>query len=127
MVLGANVLNSDATLNWFFQISSLDFVPGSAAKLVIQLIDLQKDLRYVANSAATLTFTLNETDGSTVTKTGTILDSGDRSLWYVNLASSDTQNLLSGNFLFTLDVLGDGTDLISGQVVNGVRSLLQQC
>lgn len=127
MVLSAKILNSDATLNSFFEIASLDFVPGSKADLVIRLNDSQRNERYVPPSAATLTVTLNNTDGTTLVKSGAILDSGDRSMWKISLSALETVDLLSGNFLFTIDVNGDTTLILKGLVNNGLRSLLVEC
>lgn len=127
MVLGAKILNSDASLNDFFEISSLDFVPGSQADLVIRLTDLQRGQRYVAPIGALLSITVNKTDGSTLTKSASPLDALDRSMWKVTLSSADTTDLLGGNFQFSLDVLGDQTKIISGLVNNGLRSLLLGC
>lgn len=127
MVLGANLLNSDASLNSFFTIGSLDFVPGSGATLVIQLEDLQKDIRFVPPIAATLSISINQTDGTVVNKAAAVLDPGDRSIWVLQLSSSDTLDILSGNFMFTLDVNGDASLIVQGQVQNGLRSLLLQC
>lgn len=127
MVLGADILNSDASLNSYFKIASLDFVPGGPADLVLQLKDLQKNLRFVPPVDAVLKITLNQLDGSTVEKTAVILDSGDRSLWKLELDGSDTEELLSGNFRFTLDLNGDESVLIQGLVQNGLRSLLMGC
>jgi hypothetical protein len=127
MVLGALILNSDASLNTYFTVASQDFVPGSKCDLVIQLVDLQKNLRYVPPSAATLSMLFNKTDGSSLNKSASLVDSGDRSMWKVTLSELETQDLLSGNFTFALDVNGNATLIIKGMVKNGLRSLLLGC
>lgn len=127
MVLTAKILNSDASLNSFFEISSLDFIPGAPIDLVIRLHSPQRDLRYVPGASAQVDVIFNKTDGTNLTKAASVVDSGDRSMWKVSLTAAETEEILSGNFTFELDVNGDNTVIWTGLVSNGVRSLSGDC
>lgn len=122
-MITAKILNSDAILNNFKEIGSLDFVPGSEVKLVIRLHDSQLDLRRVPAAAAVVKIFLNDTDGNEIEKTMTPL-TDDRSILSVTLEESETETLLGGNFTIEEDVLGDGTQIKKGLVQNGLRRVV---
>jgi hypothetical protein len=127
MVLTAKILNSDASLNSFYEISSLDFLPGGPADLVIRIFNPQSEIRYVPGIDAKLTIILNNTDGTNLEKAATVVDAGDRSMWKVSLTAEETENLLGGNFTFELDTEGDDSIVWTGLVTNGIRSLSGDC
>ena len=122
-MITAKILNSDATLNNFKEIGSLDFVPGSEVKLVIRLWDTQLDLRRIPAAAAVVKIFLNKTDGTTLEKTMTPL-ADDRSIMSTTLDETETEELLGGNFTIEEDVLGDGTQIKKGMVQNGIRRIV---
>jgi len=121
-MLIATVLNSDASVNVFEEISSLSFIPGSEEVLVIRLKQPQRKdkLRYVADIGATLTVSLPKKDGSTQVVTCYAFVS-DRSMWWCDLPSSLTDNLVGGNFTFTLT---EGTSVTSGYVESGLSLVI---
>lgn len=123
-MLSGQILNSDATLNNFVVTDSKEFIPGEQFDLVTRLINSELDLRYVPPLAAVITFTFNSTDGSTFTKTGAVVDSGDRSMQKVTIEESESETLLGGNYLFEVDVLGDGSQIKKGVVSNGLARFL---
>jgi hypothetical protein len=97
MVLALQMLNEDATLNNFMKIGSAQFIPGTPVKLVMRLMQTARDLRYVPDAAATFAMTLQNSDGTTLAKVPTFLDSGDRSLITVSLTGPETALLISQN------------------------------
>jgi len=100
-MLIAHVLNSSATVNDYDVISTLNFIPGSSIKLVIQLKQPQnKNLRYFTEAGATLTVKLPKTDGTTLDVTMTAL--ADLSMWSGDIDAADTEDLVGGNMTFTL-------------------------
>lgn len=123
MTLTAKILNSDASLNSWKEIGSLDFQPGESQTLVLRLWDKSEDIRYIPPSGTTMTVTFN-TGTSTLDKIAT-LNSDDRALATVALSATETENLIGGNFTFTLDE-GGGT-IRKGVVRNGMRKILTSC
>lgn len=123
-MLSAQILNSDATLNNFNVLDTKNFIPGEEFKLVIRVIDIEKnDLRYVPPATTIATFTFNKNDGTTFTKTANIL-ADDRSIMDMTIEEAESIDLAGGNFSFELDVLGDGTKIVKGQVQNGLSKNL---
>lgn len=127
MLLLGRVLNSDALVNQFLYISSVDYIPGTPIDVVIQLWDPAKNLRWVAGASATLKMIFNKNDGTEIEKSASLLDSGDRSIWKCSLTAAETEDLLSGNFTFELDTLGDATIVWTGLVSNGIRNVSGSC
>lgn len=112
------LLNSDASLNNFFVVDAVAFVPGENLTLVVRLIDSQKSIRYVPTAAATLTLNFTDSDGNTVTKPASVLDASDRSIWTVALSQAETQTLVGSNIEAVLDTLGDTTVIIKAVARN---------
>ena len=123
----ARLINSDASLNTFFELSTLDFVPGTQATLALRLFDSQKSLRYVPPITSILKIFMQKTDSTELEKTMTIIDSGDRSMWSVTLTAADTADLIGGNIRFELDPNGDQSVLEIGLIQNGLSSILVDC
>lgn len=106
------LINSDATLNSFVYIDSINYIPGETITVNFQLHNNELDIRYVLeNLAATVTATLLKNDDTNLTKTCTVIASSDRSLWTFSLSAADTQVLASSNATITLDVEGDASDI----------------
>lgn len=122
-MITAKILNSDATLNNFKEIGSLDFIPGAETKLVIRLQDTQLDLRHIPPATATIKLIFNQTDGSTLEKTTTEF-ADDRSMQFITLEEAETDLLLGGNFTMEIDVLGDASKIEKGIVSNGLRKIV---
>lgn len=102
MILKLQMLNEDATLNNFQDIGSAQFIPGQPLKLVMRLLQTQRDLRYVPADTATMEMSFLNSDGTTVDKVPTFLDDGDRSLVVVELDASETTLLIGQNLELTL-------------------------
>ena len=125
-MLSGVVLNSNASLNDFREIGSLDFIPGSAIRLVIRLTQPQLEgLRYVAASGATLDISIAKSDNTDETVAMAELDAGDRSLWYADLTATQTENMIGGSFSFTLT---EGATVQLGVIENGLsKSVIGGC
>lgn len=127
-MIGAKIISPDATLNTWKCLGSIDFIPGTAITIALQILDLDKNIRFVPPSTCEVTFTFNKIDGTQFEIAGVFVDAGDRSLIKTTIpatpaltASNSTVNLSSGNFTFTLDLLGDGTEILEGVVYNALR------
>lgn len=125
-MLSAKLLNSDASLNSFFEISSLDFVAGSQIDLALRLFDSQKSIRYVPPATASLKIFIQTAD-TEIEKTMSLIDSDDRSMWNTTLSESDTEDALGGSIRFELDVAGDGTNIQKGLILNALREITVEC
>lgn len=108
-MITASLINSAATLNDFQPLASMNFVPGENLTVNIQISDPQKGIRYIPNSAATLTMTFMNVDSTQTVVNGSLIDANDRSLWTCALTQTQTENLGAQNIIVTLDELGDGT------------------
>jgi len=122
-MITAKILNSDAILNNFKEIGSLDFVPGAEVTLVIRLQDTQLELRHIPPATAIVKAIFNNTDGTTLEKIMAPL-TDDRSIRSVILQEAETDLLLGGNFTLEIDVLGDGSKIEKGIVINGIRKII---
>lgn len=123
-MLTADVLSTDATLNNFQVIGSLQFIPGEQTKLFIRLTQPQRDnLRFIAPSTTDFTFYLPKKDGTMLELSGTSMVD-DRSIWSTVLEEADTEELIGGNITFELDLLGDGTQIEKGWVQNALNLLI---
>lgn len=122
MTFTGKILNSDAELNSYKEIGSLDFMPGSDIKLVMMLFNSQEGLRYVPGEAAIITLFI-PSNTSDLEKTATFLDSGDRSLIYVDLSQAETEDLTGGNLTFSVDELGDGSIIHRGYASLALRRI----
>lgn len=117
-MLSADVLNSDALVNNFEVINTLDFIPGADFTLVIRLKQpQQKDLlRYVAATGAALTLHLPKKDGTNLDVVMTAY-ADDRSMWQGTIAAADSEDLVSGNATLTLV---EGVKITLGWIENAL-------
>lgn len=109
-MFSAEVLNSDATLNNFVSIGTLNFIPGEEIDLILRLKDTLKNLRYILPVTTVVTATFNLIDGTTLEKTMTLW-TDDRSIMEVTLEESETENLSGGTITLELDLNGDGSTI----------------
>ena len=126
MNLDAKLLNSDAELNKFFEISSLDIVLGTEIDLSLRLFDAQRNIRYVPAASSVLKIFLQTTDGE-LEKTMAIIDADDRSMWSVTLTELQTADLIGGTIRFELDESGSGAPIDKGLIFNAIRILDLSC
>lgn len=107
------VLNSDYSVNKFDEINEKNFIPGEATTLVMRLYSSERELRYIPGASAEINVKLLKSDGTFLEKDAT-LDSDDRSIFYVALSSSETSDLLGGNIVAEVDLLGDESLIETG-------------
>ncbi len=111
-MIRAILLNSDAQLNNFIEIEKIDYVPGEQIKIVIRLIDNQLNIRRISPTTSEIQLKfLKASDGLFLTKTATLLDALDRSIWTTTLTVAETNDLASGNIQVEEDVLNNDTDV----------------
>lgn len=108
-MIKVKLLNSEASLNDFFYIGAINFIPGENIVVSIQVFDSQRDIRYVPPLAATMTMTFIDKDGNDVVKTAAVIDADDRSMWTVTLSQAESEVLAGQNIVVDLDVNGDAT------------------
>lgn len=118
----ANILNPNATVNSYKQVTSIDFIPGDKIKLAFQIIDPNEDLRYIPPSTAIVTFSFNKTDGTTLEVQATLM-ADDRSMGNLIISAAQSADLYGGNFFFSIDNLGDGTSVDDGVIYNGLNKI----
>lgn len=119
-MLSGKVLNSQATLNNYIELASLNFIPGEAFTLVTQLFNTQLNIRYmVENIAATAKIILNKANGETEEVVATFM-SGDRSILIANISSAISSEILGGSFQIEIDVNGDTTEIKKAYVYNAL-------
>jgi hypothetical protein len=108
-MIKAKLLNSEASLNDFFYVGSVEFVPGENVTFALQIFLSEKNIRYIPPVAAELTLTFIDKDGVDVVKTAAVIDADDRSMWSVDLSQAETEVLAGQTVSGELDVNGDGT------------------
>lgn len=119
-MIKVKLLNSEASLNDFLYIGSIDFIPGENVKVSIQIFDSQKNIRYIPPVASTLTMTFIDKDGNDVVKIASVIHADDRSMWRVLLSQAETENLGGQNVIIDLDVNGDGTLIYRALLANAI-------
>lgn len=123
-MFNAKILNSDAITNNYKQIETLEFLNGTAATLKFQLFNQELALRYIPASTCVITVYFNLSDGTTLSKSGT-MNSDDRSMVTVNLSATDTATILGGNIRFDLDINGDASVVYKGIILNALARILE--
>lgn len=108
-MIQAKLLNSNASLNDYTYLGSIDFIPGENITVAFQLFDAQRGTRFVPPSAATITCTMIDVDGNDITKTAAVVSADDRSMWNFTLAQNESAVLAGMNIEGSLDLNGDGT------------------
>lgn len=112
-MISAELLNSEASLNSFFVIEGITYVSGENLDVVIRLRHLEREIRFMAAAAATITLSFTDkTNPSTpISKLASIVDAGDRSIWKVSLSQVETGNLSGSNIEVLYDVAGDSVTI----------------
>lgn len=124
-MINVALLNDQPQLNSYFVISSLQYIPGQTVKVHIQILNVDAPIRFMPPVAATLTGTFKKTDGTDLVVTGTkLFPSDDRSMWQLLISATDSATLVGNNFLVSLDVNGDGTDIQQGIANNALSKIL---
>ncbi len=102
-MLSLKVLNSDATLNNFFELGTLQIVRGEDAKIILQLFQSQKKIRYISAAGATITASFLKSDGTTIDKTASLPFADDRSIIQFDLDETETAELISQNIMVDIE------------------------
>ena len=97
MLTSLKALNSDATLNSFQDIGNHQIARGETAKLLFQLVDPNKKLRFIPGASAALSVTLLKSDGTSITKSLSFPFAEDRSIAQLDLTAVETATLTSQN------------------------------
>lgn len=114
MVYKLQILNSDATLNNFFEITTARFSPGYDLKIVMRIIQPEKSgIRYIPESGATFSMDFKKSDGTTITKNPSVLNSDDRSILEVSLDETETADLIGQNLVLKIDENGTKSTAIA--------------
>jgi hypothetical protein len=106
MLIG-KLLNSDATINNYYEIGSLQFVSGEAFTVVMQVFGAQSGLRKMLiaqdnnPSHIAVTLTLPNLDGSDLSLTMTQM-TNDASIWSAAVNSTQSALLAMGNAQFSV-------------------------
>lgn len=129
-MLSGKILNSNASLNDFKEVRGVDFSINDSFSLVFRIIDPELEDRFVPPDTAIVTITFNNFDGTTFTKSGPVsgigsiaIDPGDKSMIKVSLAPSDTSQMFGGNLTYTIDLLGDQTEILYGILYNALNKI----
>ena len=101
-MLTLKVLNSDAILNSYINIESLQFTNGSDVELVLKLWQCDKNIRYIPAAGAVITCDFLKSDNSVISKTATFPFAEDRSIIQFSLSAADTAELISQNILIEI-------------------------
>lgn len=117
-MIAAQLLNSEASLNNFFVLSALNFIPGENLTVAVQILDPQRGIRYIPPAAAELTLTFTKRDSTDLVKTAAVIDADDRSMWKVTLSQAETTDLSGANVVVSLDVNGDASVIQKALIPN---------
>ena len=79
-MINAQLLNSQASLNNYFAIESISYVPGENVKINIKIINPELNIRLIPDASAIVTMTFRKTDNTDLVKTATLIDADDRSM-----------------------------------------------
>ena len=123
-MLRARLLNSDAQLNNFIEISTINYVPGEDFVVVFRLFLDQLGIRYVLPATATVEASILNSDGTTLTKAASVISSDDKSMWSFSIADTESDDLAGFNIEITIDVNGDGTNIKKAVIQNALSKTL---
>lgn len=93
------LINSEASLNSFFNVGNYIYVPGENLSIAFRLFHLERDIRFVAvNPAATITVSFPIKSSTTpLSIVATEIDALDRSMWAISLTPAQTLDLSGSN------------------------------
>lgn len=108
-MIQAKLLNSQASLNDYLYIASINFIPGENITVAFQIFDDQRGVRLIPPLAATIQCTMIDVDGNDIIDDAAVIDADDRSMWKFTISQADSENLAGMNIEGKLDLNGDGT------------------
>lgn len=118
MLYSLRVLNPDATLNNFVDIGSARIYKGSDQKLILQLFQSDRKIRFVPAITAVITMDFLQSDNTVLTKTATFPFADDRSIIQIVLADTETPNIVSQNLIAKIV---DGADTSFAVLQGGLQ------
>ena len=124
MLLTLHALNSDATLNNFTNVQTIEFAGGASTDFVFQLIQPDKSIRYIPNTGSTASITFKNSDNSTFTINGTFIFPDDRSIIKVSLTPAQTLNLISQ---YIKVVLTEGSTTSYAVLETAIQRIVYTC
>jgi hypothetical protein len=93
-MLTLQVLNSDSTINSFFIGSTAEVISGEDVIIRLRIFQKDKNIRYIAEATATISFDLLKSDGTTLTKTASFPFSDDHSIIEFSLTAAETAEVI---------------------------------
>jgi len=119
-MLSGSLLNSNATLNHFHEMGSLEIFRGEEIVVQIRLKDRQSGNRYIPAVGAVITIGFNTSKGKlSVVATA---NADDRSMVSLTLQEADTELILSGDLKITVV---EGTVTKKGQITDGIQMVTE--
>lgn len=117
-MLSIKLLNQEASINNFFYVGHIEYVPGEAFKVNIQLINKEINQRLIPDNLATVDIIFQKTDGTELTKVATkIFGADDKSAWKVSLSAVESSTIIGSNFKVKVTAY-DGTNNASAIAYN---------
>lgn len=124
-MLNIKLLNAQAQLNYYFNITSVSYTPGESVNINFQFFDVDSGVRFIPATTATCTVSFKKNDGTLLVKTAAMqFNPDDRSIWTVQLSAADSLVVIGSNFLVSLDVLGDTTNIQQAIGINFLSPVL---
>lgn len=125
MLISANLLNARATLNDYFQVKSVSYVPGTKFSLKFQIIDVESGNRVMPTSGALVNVIFYKNDATQLTLAASMMfPSDDRSMWSVDVSASNSLLVNGGNVIITLDPVGDASEVDKGMLYQVLKQVL---
>ena len=126
MVFDLQVINSDATLNAFFDIGSARFIVGSPLDLVLRILQPNRDgLRFIIPSAYTAELSLVKSDptAAPLVVVSTFPFSDDRSIIKFSMTAAEMADIIGQNLI--VNIKDGGGDVVhTGFLKNGLQTVL---
>lgn len=123
-MLSGQVLNSDATLNNFIVLETKNFIPGSQFTFVMRILNDDLGIRYIPADTAIVTLVFQNQDGTELSKVATPL-TDDRSILSIEISELESTSIRGGNMSFSVDVAGDGSNIMKGIMSNALARVLE--
>lgn len=98
-MLTLEVLSKNPQLNSFLVGKQFTFAAGETAKVIMRLMQPDKNIRYIPDAAATITIDLKKSDGTLLTKTCAFTFADDRSIIEFDLSAVETADVIGQNLI----------------------------
>jgi hypothetical protein len=126
-MITAKIINSEASVNQFKYLETVEFVVGTNIKFAFRLYDTELKERHVPPDTAIVKMYFNTTDDVELElEADYIAETDDRSMWYVEITAEQSESLLGGNARIELDVAGDGSDIKKGMIIAALSKIVME-